>query len=188
MICEKKKVETHLNRGSPHKRMLVSPQNTWAENTSCRCWIRKSCQRDCSSDFDKLVPGYKTCNKTPIDEQNMIYKRDQQERNRFLSNRSCKIHLPTQEHGTTRKKTWCTKLSYSMNVANAFQRYSLFLFITGAWYLLPDVQLNINNYYGTSLILFWCLRDKKLMKLNSHFEFERVVVFHVKRITALRAQ
>ena len=40
MICEKKKkkkLETHLNRGSPHKRMLVSPQNTWAENTSCRC-------------------------------------------------------------------------------------------------------------------------------------------------------
>ena len=75
MVCEKK-IETHLNRGSPHKRMLVSPQNTWAENAWYRCWIRKSCQRDCSLDFDKLVAWYKTRNKTPDDQQKMINKRD----------------------------------------------------------------------------------------------------------------
>ena len=95
-MCQKKKEkESYLSRGSPHKLMLVSPQNIWAENASYRCWIRKSCQRDCSLDFDKLVAWYKTCNKAPNDQQKMIYKRDRQERNRIPSYRCCMINLHT---------------------------------------------------------------------------------------------
>ena len=57
--------------------MLISPQNTLVAVVDiiwCRCWIRKSCQQDCSLDFDKLVAWYKRCNKTPNDQQkNDIY-------------------------------------------------------------------------------------------------------------------
>ena len=31
-------------------------------------------------------------------------------------------------------------------------------------------------------------REKTLMKLNSHFEYECVIVFYLKRITALRVR
>ena len=122
-MCEKKKKrkkkESYLSRGSPHKRMLVSPQNIWAEKASYRCWIRKSCQRDCSLDFDKLVAWYKTCNKTPNDQQKMICKRDRQERNRIPSYGCCMIHLPTQGHESG-KKSWCAKLPYFLNFVSTF--------------------------------------------------------------------
>ena len=140
---KRRKKGPHLNRGCPHKRMLASLQSTWAENTSYRCWIRKSCQQDCSLDFDKLVAWNKTCNKTPNDQQKMIDKRDRQGQNRILNYHCCKIHLSTRADGSTRKILWHPKLPYSLNfaIAKAFQKYPLSLFILDGdrWYLPPAV-------------------------------------------------
>ena len=88
---ERKNFTTYQSRGSQHIQMLLFPQNVWVENIWFRYSIRKSCRQGCSLGFDKLVACYKRCNKTPNDQQEMICKRDREERNRIQTSYCCMI-------------------------------------------------------------------------------------------------
>ena len=88
------------SRGFQRRRMLVSLQNTLAENTYCRCSIRKSCQRGCS------LNCYMTCNTTPNDQWKMVYIRDGRERSRFVSTRFYTIQKSTWRKETTTGREW----------------------------------------------------------------------------------
>ena len=76
----------------------------------CCCWVHKSCRQGCSLGFDKLVACYKRCNKTPNDQQEMICKRDREERNRIQTGYCCMILRSMWRQETISKKQWCIKL------------------------------------------------------------------------------
>ena len=111
IVCTKRKnFTTYQSRGSQHTQMLLFPQNVWVENTWFRCWVHKICRQGCSLGFDKLVACYKRCNKTPNDQQEMICKRDREERNRIQTGYCCMILRSMWRQETISKKKWCIRL------------------------------------------------------------------------------